>query len=766
MPSPLPRRLPSWRVVLLAALVLRTVAACAGGEGTPAAPPPPAPVARVTTRAAVDTVLVGDRRTLAVQPVDASGAPLPGRPVAWSSLAPLVATVDAAGVVTGLVPGQTSVVATSEGQSATIAIVVLPQPVARVAFTDSAITRDIGDTVSAVARLFDRTGAPLVGRPVAYASSHPAVARVDAATGAITAVAPGTATISATSEGQVGTLRVTVLPPPPVARVAFAGGPLALEEGAAVIVTATTYDSLGRTLGDRPIAFTSTAPTVARVAADGRVTGVAAGVAAIVATSEGRTATLPVTVSRVPVAQVLLVVRGGQHVVGDTFTVAATAYSATGTTLPGRPTLFTSSAPAVASVDAESGLVRALAVGTTTVTAVIEGKSHSARVDVLPMPAVSISLAPTSLALDVGRTATLTVSARDRDGRATTATGVTFTSSAPAIATVAPATGVVTAVAAGSATITATVGTLRATTTVAVTQPPIVVPPPPSGTSSGPYTIDVRFVGTASADLQAIARQAAARWAQIVVAALPAHRVDISAGACDIGTPAVHETVQNLLVLVQIDAIDGVDGTVAWAGPCVLRNSAAGPGTGLPSVGAITLDSVDLRRMLSRGQSTLVQDVVTHEMGHILGIGTLWDPSWNPARALVPRWADATADLYYMGGAAIQASAALGFTLAGAPVPVENDGDTGTRGSHWRESTFRSELMTGYLNSRNPLSTITVGALRDLGYVVNDARADAFSPSAAPGMRLEEGLIRPRRVRDASGRPVVVPGGTRTAPRR
>jgi hypothetical protein len=193
-------------------------------------------------------------------------------------------------------------------------------------------------------------------------------------------------------------------------------------------------------------------------------------------------------------------------------------------------------------------------------------------------------------------------------------------------------------------------------------------------------------------------------------------------------------------------------------------------------VGAITLDSVDLRQMLNRGLTIQVQDVVTHEMGHILGIGTLWDPRWVTGRALVPLWDDPVANLTYVGGAAMQASTTLGFTAAGAPVPVENEGGDGTRGSHWREATFWTELMTGWINSRNPLSTVTVGALRDLGYTVSEARADPFSKATAPyarasgaaasPFRINERVFAPRRVRDGEGRVTVVPPGVARAQER
>ncbi len=764
------RRSTSWRVAAVA-LALHVLAACGGGDGGPSAPPP-VPVARVTTGAAVDTVFVGDRHTLAAQPVDASGNPLAGRAVTWTSGTPLVASVDGTGVVAGLVPGQTTVTATSEGQSATITVVVLPQPVARVVFADTLLTRDVGDTASSAVRLYDRNGALLPGRPVAYASDRPAVATVDATTGAIAAHTPGTALISATSEGRIGTLRVVVLPPPPVARVTFTGGALTLDEGASAVVSATPYDSIGRPLRDRAIAFTSTAPGIATVTPDGRVTAVAAGAAAIVATSEGRSATLAVTVARVPVASVSLAVRATALLVGDTATVVVTARSATGTTLLGRQPTFTSDAPAVVAIENAAGLLRAVAPGSATITATLEGKSQTVRVDVAAATPAQLVIAPAGLTLDIGRTASLAVTATDRNGRPVPVAGVAFTSSAPAIATVDAATGLVRAVAAGTATVTAAAGTLRATATVSV-RPPAIVPPPTPVTGSGPYAIDLRFVGTASADLQAIARRAADRWAQIIVAALPPQRVDVNAGACDSGTPAVHETIQNLVVLVQIGAIDGRDGIVAYAGPCVYRDSPDGRGTGLPSLGSITLDSVDLRSMLNSGFTTAVQDVVTHEMGHILGLGTLWDSRWNPNRVLLPLWDDPSADLLYVGGAAMQASATLGFTpTAAAPVPVENLGGDGTRGGHWRESTFWSELMTGWISLRgNPLSTLTVGALRDLGYSVSETRADPFSPAIAapPGVRanrvaeprffINERILQPRRVRDASGRIIVLPPG-------
>ena len=61
-------------------------------------------------------------------------------------------------------------------------------------------------------------------------------------------------------------------------------------------------------------------------------------------------------------------------------------------------------------------------------------------------------------------------------------------------------------------------------------------------------------------------------------------------------------------------------------------------------------------------------------------------------------------------------------------MPVENSqGGAGTRDSHWRESVFDNELMTGFIDDVNSLSAVTVESFRDLGYIVNTTLADLYS---------------------------------------
>jgi hypothetical protein len=146
------------------------------------------------------------------------------------------------------------------------------------------------------------------------------------------------------------------------------------------------------------------------------------------------------------------------------------------------------------------------------------------------------------------------------------------------------------------------------------------------------------------------------------------------------------------------------------------------------------LDEGDLNDLEASG---LLEQVIIHEMGHVLGFGTLWNTS--PNGFLV---GGGTADPYFDGAAAIAAFDAAGGDARTDPkVPVENTGGPGTRDGHWRETVHNSELMTGWIESggaTNPLSAITIASLADMGYAVNMNAADPyvlFNPLGAPPQR-------------------------------
>ncbi|MGE0443028.1 MAG: leishmanolysin-related zinc metalloendopeptidase [Gemmatimonadales bacterium] len=263
----------------------------------------------------------------------------------------------------------------------------------------------------------------------------------------------------------------------------------------------------------------------------------------------------------------------------------------------------------------------------------------------------------------------------------------------------------------GPQTVTATVGALPPVTFTASTQPP------PAST----YAVTVRFIGpTPTASQQAAFDSAAVRWGTLLLGDLP----DIPFTPADdlsfCGGQSLNETIDDLLIFAKIDAIDGVGGILGQAGACYLRDDDL-----LSVVGIMQFDVADVANLEASGR---FRDVVLHEMGHVIGLGSLWN-----LKTLIS--GRGGGDPFFTGGSARMAFAAAANSptaYLGEPVPVENTGGGGTRDVHWREAIVTNELMTGFLNSGvNPLSAITVASFRDEGYIVNDALADAFTFGAA-----------------------------------
>jgi hypothetical protein len=170
-------------------------------------------------------------------------------------------------------------------------------PVASVQVAPASATVAVGGTVQLTATAFDASGEPLAGRTFTWVSDAPQVATVSA-TGLVTGVAAGPATISATSEGTVGRASVTVTTSTePVASVEVTPPSATIPVGGTVQLTATAKDAAGQPLTGRTFTWVSNAPQVATVSAAGLVTGAAAGPATITATSEGKSGSSSITVT-------------------------------------------------------------------------------------------------------------------------------------------------------------------------------------------------------------------------------------------------------------------------------------------------------------------------------------------------------------------------------------------------------------------------------------------------------------------------------------
>src|SRR6185437_4663692 len=162
------------------------------------------PVKTVNVTPALDTLVLGGVVQLHAQTLDSAGNVLNGRTVTWSSSNENVALVSSTGRVVSQDTGSATITATSEGVSGTSTIVVIPVPVANVTVAPANKSLTVGDTLTFTATTKDAHGNVLTGRVVTWSSDNTAAATVDATTGLVTAVGPGTAHIIATSEGQSG----------------------------------------------------------------------------------------------------------------------------------------------------------------------------------------------------------------------------------------------------------------------------------------------------------------------------------------------------------------------------------------------------------------------------------------------------------------------------------------------------------------------------------------------------------------------------------
>src|SRR5206468_3774914 len=159
------------------------------------------------------------------------------------------ATVDNSGLVTTAAIGSATITATSEGKSGTSVVTVTNVPVATVTVSPSPASVVAGQTVQLTATPKDANGNPLSGRVVTWLSSNTTVATVNAS-GRVTGKVAGTATITATCEGQSGTSDVTVTVAP-VASVTVSPSPASVGVGQTVQLTATPKDANGNPLTGR-----------------------------------------------------------------------------------------------------------------------------------------------------------------------------------------------------------------------------------------------------------------------------------------------------------------------------------------------------------------------------------------------------------------------------------------------------------------------------------------------------------------------------------
>lgn len=279
-------------------------------------------------------------------------------------------------------------------------------------------------------------------------------------------------------------------PPPPVAKVTVNPSPASVLVGGTMQLAAKTEDAAGNVLGGRAIAWASSNLAVATVSATGLVTGVSpGGPVTITATSEGKSGTAAVTVNLVPVKIVTVGPPTPTVGVGEKVQLAATTKDSVGHVLTGRVVVWGSANTATATVDG-TGLVTGVGVGTATITATSEGQQGTATITVEAAVAF-VEVTPSTTSVLTTATVPLRATTKDSAGNELYNRMVTWATDNTAAATVSVA-GLVTGVASGSATITATSEGRSGTAQVTV----IVGTVTDLGTLGGPSSEGIGINGT------------------------------------------------------------------------------------------------------------------------------------------------------------------------------------------------------------------------------------------------------------------------------
>jgi uncharacterized protein YjdB len=417
-------------------------------------------------------VIRGSTTQLSAIAYNGSDGVVPDRPVLWAIDNPLIATVSSSGMLTGVAFGAANVTATVDGVSGTAEVVVGVGSVSRVIIQPATLVLEQGEITNLAARPFDAVGNVVDDADVFWTSSDPSIVTVSEL-GEVTAVALGTARITARAQAAEGSATITVVAAT-IARMRVSPRPTELEAGESIQLAAVVQDGNGVPLSSQPaIIWKSMAPAIASVDATGKVTGMSAAANPVQIIASANLSptkvvadTVTLTILPAPAARVVVALSKATIEVGETMLAKAVLLDKWGNEVQGLPCSWKSDKPTILSVSAD-GSITGLAVGKAVLTGTSGVLSGSATVDVVPAAVASVVLAPSDFSLFVGQTQRLTIEVRDKRGALLTDRAVAWSSSDPSVAGI--DSGIVTGTGAGGATVSAVVGGKTAKVIVLVT---------------------------------------------------------------------------------------------------------------------------------------------------------------------------------------------------------------------------------------------------------------------------------------------------------
>ena len=390
--------------------------------------------------------------------------------VQWESSNASVATVSSSGLVTGISVGSATLTVRFidnvgwKDALGTVMLRVSDQKVSSVAINPQIINVGIGQSSQILAVSKDANGDTITGLSIAWASSNVAVATVSS-TGLVTGVSKGESTIIA-SVGGVSASGSVLVTDVSASSIEITPNKGTLSIGQSSQLSARLKDAQGNIVAGRDVSWSSSDTAIVTVSNAGMLTAISDGESTITASVEGVSGFATVTVSGAPVASVSLSAQSASISVGQTQQLTASVSDAGGNILNDRIMSWTTSNEASATVS-NAGLVTGIALGSSTITGTSEGKSATVVVEVSVSPVSSVSVTPQSVKLSAGQTQQLSETVTDKDGNVLSGFVIIWSSTNSASVTVSN-TGLITGIAPGSSSITATIEGKIATASVNV----------------------------------------------------------------------------------------------------------------------------------------------------------------------------------------------------------------------------------------------------------------------------------------------------------
>lgn len=221
----------------------------------------------------------------------------------------------------------------------------------------------------------------------------------------------------------------------------------------------------------------------------------------------------------------------------------------------------------------------------------------------------------------------------------------------------------------------------------------------------GGYNIEINFKGSWTYDLQ----QAFITSSELISDLIVGDIADVFYRG---------KIIDDIRIDAKLTEIDGEGGILGRAGPTAIRTDGYLPATAIMEFDVA--DAANFNSMPSGTEGTLWDDIVTHEMMHTVGFGTIWtyQDLLSGGGTANPTFTGENATAVYEASSFYDATS--GYPDSADPdfgVPVEGNIGPGSDDSHWDDEIFDNEIMTGYINnSDNYLSNMTVASLEDLGY--------------------------------------------------